>query len=346
MMDDNFLIRSAAVDITNKCNFRCLHCYNKSGEHINRESEMNDNEILKVMNEIIELQPDSICLCGGEPLLRVNLIYKICKLVKSKNPNISLNMVSNGFFMTQEIASNLKKSGINLIQISLDGSTEKSHNWLRNNDLAFKMAINAIKIVSDMGIRVNVACTPTKINYNEIESTINLCSRLGVNTFRLQPLMIMGRGSKLSNYVLNDEEYHRLSLKIKELSSEQKEMRIEWGDPLQHIENILYTKKKSSFIDFGISAYGDIMISPYIPVMVGNIKKEMLVNYVDKGLKDIFLDPFIKKVASLITDWGEMNMNKTSPLFPVLGSEKNINYDLIRKEDNDLDVINAILKME
>lgn len=58
MENSSYMIRSVAIDITNKCNFRCLHCYNYSGEH-NRESEMSDQEILNIINEICDYQPDS-----------------------------------------------------------------------------------------------------------------------------------------------------------------------------------------------------------------------------------------------------------------------------------------------
>lgn len=53
MENSSYMIRSVAIDITNKCNFRCLHCYNYSGEH-NRESEMSDQEILNIINEICD----------------------------------------------------------------------------------------------------------------------------------------------------------------------------------------------------------------------------------------------------------------------------------------------------
>lgn len=100
MTGNSYVIRSAAIDITNKCNFRCLHCFNHSGEQ-KRETEMTDDEIINLFNDIIDYQPDAICICGGEPLLRVDLIYKLCELVASKNDIINLNMVSNGFLFNE-----------------------------------------------------------------------------------------------------------------------------------------------------------------------------------------------------------------------------------------------------
>lgn len=75
-------LRNASLDITYDCNFRCLHCYNSSGEHYNKRVELSDEELLRVGKEIAALEPDTLCLCGGETLLRKEMIYEICKSVK------------------------------------------------------------------------------------------------------------------------------------------------------------------------------------------------------------------------------------------------------------------------
>ena len=91
-------LKSVAIDITYKCNFRCKHCYNSSGEHQRNSKELSDDEILKIVDEICDYYPESICMCGGETLLRVELICKVAELVNKKsNGKISLNMVTNGY---------------------------------------------------------------------------------------------------------------------------------------------------------------------------------------------------------------------------------------------------------
>lgn len=343
MNDYKYLIRSASIDITNKCNFRCLHCYNYSGEH-QREREMNDDELLKIFEEIARLNPDSICICGGEPLLRINLVYRICDLVKKINSNISINMVSNGYFMNQDIAANLKKKGLNSIQFSLDGLTEYTHNWLRNNREAYGHVINAIKIALDEKLIVHLACCPTKKNFNEIKDIIGFCQNLGIGLLRFQPLMVMGRGTVLKDYALTDEEYMNLARLLKEKNN--KKMAIEWGDPLEHLTNIAFTNKIDSYIDLGISAYGDITVSPYLPIIIGNIRKRSLMEYLEVGIQNIYLDSFIKKCAVLMTDWNKMNLHMQYEIFPRVGIDRNINYDLLDKANNDIDIVQQVMELK
>lgn len=129
---------------------------------------------------------------------------------------------------------------------------------------------------------MGVACCPTKVNYDELDKVVELCSDLGVKMLRMQPLMLMGRGAALKNFELSDEEYHKLSRKIKQYSNQK--MIVEWGDPLQHIQNIVTTHLHNSYVDLGISAYGDIMVSPYIPIKIGNIRNRKLQEYFEIGL--------------------------------------------------------------
>lgn len=298
-----------SLDLTYKCNYRCLHCYNSSGTH-NYAVELSDNQISSVVNSYIALRPRSFCICGGEPMMRKELLYKIIRQYFESEPVNSCNMVSNGFFIDEKAARELKQAGINSVQISLDGATAKSHNWLRNNDEAFMRAIKAIQNLRSLDIPVSVACTPTKINITEIDELINLCLKYGVMMFRMQPIMNLGRGKNLKNLFLNNLEYMKLSRKLLAKSTELEKigMRVEWGDPISHLVEISAGTGRMNFLH--INAYGDIQLSPYLPINFGNIKKHTLDEYFDKGLEDIIFNKFVQKLAGLISSANEMSLSE------------------------------------
>lgn len=52
-----------AIDITNKCNAKCLHCFNRSGNGLLR-NEISDREMLEIFKEIAVIKPFSTCFCG------------------------------------------------------------------------------------------------------------------------------------------------------------------------------------------------------------------------------------------------------------------------------------------
>ena len=163
-------LNSVSFDITYKCNYRCKHCFNSSGNRP-RNLELTDEQVRKIVHDIAAQAPDSMCICGGEPLLRKNVVYNILEIMKKESPSTILSMVTNGSFMTEEIAQHLKKRGIGKIQISLDGAQPESHDWLRQKG-AFYSAVNALKILKNVGIDHAVAFSPNRKNIKELPDTI------------------------------------------------------------------------------------------------------------------------------------------------------------------------------
>ena len=63
------------IEITNRCNLRCVHCGSSSGSA--REDEMSTGELMRVVDEVGEMGCEAVTLLGGEPLLhrdRPNLV--------------------------------------------------------------------------------------------------------------------------------------------------------------------------------------------------------------------------------------------------------------------------------
>ncbi len=317
-----------AFDITNKCNLRCLHCYNASGENHLEEDELSDGEVLEFIEDISNMNLFNFCFCGGEPLLRKELIYRACEILRAKTPAIHLSMVTNGILLTEEIALKLKDVGVSRVQISLDGSNACSHDRLRNKPGSFDKAINALEILNRVGLESAIAFTPTAFNVDEIEELHQLAIKLGVsNELRTQPLMLLGRAnSHLENIKPTDDQYRKMIRTINRINSEGKGPNIQWGDPIDHL--IRFRTKTSHCINFsGIRANGDLTVSAYLPLVVGNTRKHKFSEYWDHGLSKIWTYEFPKKIAMNITSIEEMN--KPLEALPVVWQDKDIVIDLI-----------------
>lgn len=85
---------SVALVITNKCNLRCLHCFNNSGENDVVANELSDNEVLELVDSICQMHPFSFCFCGGETLLRKDLVIESLRRLSASG--VKCNLVSNG----------------------------------------------------------------------------------------------------------------------------------------------------------------------------------------------------------------------------------------------------------
>lgn len=288
----------ACIDVTYRCTLRCKHCYNFSGDNgIRDRFEMTREELVSLSREIAYLFPHTVCFCGGEPLLRFNDILECINTIREINSKMKVNMVTNGELLTKMKAQKLAESGISMIQVSLDGGTAQSHDWLRNKEGAFDNAVHAIRVLDETrkmypekNIKICVAFCPNTMNKLEVEKAMDFCESLGVDYFRIQPMMIIGRAKRfLQDFVLSDIEYQELLHVVnnrRNFNLRCNKMGVEWGDPIDH----LVSDEKVNYPTLAINAYGDILVSPYLPLSVGNVKRHTLSDYIEKGLLDTIWD--------------------------------------------------------
>lgn len=130
------------IDITRKCTLKCRHCYNHSGEMNN--DELASDELFRIMNDLASTRPDNFCICGGEPLLKKEIIFRFIDHQKKINSEMNIGMVTNGELLTESISEKLIYYGLNNIQFSIDGATENSHDWLRNKKGLFENLLHTI----------------------------------------------------------------------------------------------------------------------------------------------------------------------------------------------------------
>lgn len=287
------------LDVTSKCNCRCLHCYNESGDGL--EDELSDEELLNIANQINSLKPATVCLCGGETLVRKNIVLK---LIKRLNDNVSsVNMVSNGFYLDYQTAKQLKAAGLGFLQISLDGNNQIEHDTFRQFVGAYESALTAISNAIKAGIPIAVSCIPNKMNYKHISRMIRKLYDMGVGQVRLMPLIPMGRGSKIESLLLSAEEYVELQYNLMCINNvEYAGMQyIEWGDPLDHYSRLPANKEIGyKTMQFEIKANGDVSISAYLPIVVGNIREHTIKEFWEMGYKNIWNSDYFGKYLEQI----------------------------------------------
>lgn len=261
-----------AFDITGRCNLRCLHCYNDSGAG---KGDMNAEEIEIAVQKIVRLKPMEICICGGEPLLSPFLFDIIAKL----RPNAAkLMMVTNGFFMDEEIAKKLANSGIDTVQISLDGANSFQHDSFRGAKGAFDRAVSAIKTLKNAKIQtVAVAMILNKLNCNSLKDFFALCEKIGVDAIHIMQMLPLGRGVGVTaNLSPSDEETFRFCRELTKLRRVyESKFSIEWNDPVGSSKFVFNRSKNlGSPFSFSVRANGDVVTDPYFPFEIGNILED------------------------------------------------------------------------
>lgn len=287
------------LDITNKCNFRCAHCYNESGENYVCKNELTDDEIELLFEDLEKIKPFNVCFCGGEPLLRYEIISKVGKKVKGIIPNLSI--VTNGYLLTETVLQGLLDAGINRIQISLDGTTKETYERLRLVDGSFDHAVNALELClryRDRMRELMISYIPTSFNTFQFRELAESWLSKGVDCIRVQPLMLSGRGRENAEDINPKlHQYAQLVKTIFRLQSKYDSNKISYGDPIDHIIRFSkYLTKANTNIT--IKANGNIVLTPYIPISFGNIKDKSLSEYCNDGLLFAWAHPKVQEYSS------------------------------------------------
>lgn len=255
----------------------------------------------------------------------INEIYDIIKELAS-NCGI-VNIVSNGYLLTEGVLLDLKNAGINTIQVSLDGNNTFLHENMRLISGAFKKAIEAIRRASEKGFKVAVSFCPNKLNIYKIEETCKLVKELGANDFRVMPLILMGRGKSMVNMKPSPDEYLWLQQKISKLKDlyQDEDFVISWGDPLDHLTRMPENNKNSmNTYSVEIRSDGKLLLCNYLPIVVGDLNKHSLKDYWHAGYNNIWgnnkLQPYISNLYST---------EQFSSFCPEPYTGRDIVYDLI-----------------
>ena len=319
-----------AWDVTNRCNLKCMHCLNRSGDERYHDfsNELSSSEAIDVCRQIIELNPYSVCLCGGEPLLRTDFFDIVQTLV----PHIqNVNAVSNGYIVDAQLAERIADSGLTMFQVSLDSAHEEMHNQFRANSDSFRRALNAIKTLSThSSIQVAASFCPTRFNIPYFREYVQMLMDAGCFSIRVMPLLPMGRGlDNYRNIKPSPSQYAWLVSEISVLRADfmKDGLYLEWGDPLDHLHRpIIFGHKQ--VICCEIRSNGDISLSIYLPFSVGNVRKHRLKQYWDNGFNCIWDNVMIKDYASRI-----LTVSDFEEIYPKAWSSPRITFDIIDKGD-------------
>jgi radical SAM protein with 4Fe4S-binding SPASM domain len=182
-------------NVTLKCNLKCAHCYINASEK-KLSDELNTDAAKMLIHQIAEVSRPLLILSGGEPLLRED-IYEIIRYGADRG--LRMGMGSNGMLIDDEVTRRLENAGMETVAISLDSSMPERHDSFRGVKGCWEHAINAIKSLKKSSIQVQVNCTVTKQNYDEVDDIMSLAEKLGVENFHLFFLVPTGRGTDIED---------------------------------------------------------------------------------------------------------------------------------------------------
>lgn len=162
-----------SVDFTDYCNLRCLYCYNP---YLLETRSFMSEEVFSALLAKLDNQPvNRIRISGGEPTLHPQLGHYLSELAKRCR---FLSLISNGQWMDEAIADTILRSGVSLIELSLDAGGTETYEKSRPGASYNKFMTNLIglarlkkKLKVQCLIKIRLMLRPSTLSFKTREST-------------------------------------------------------------------------------------------------------------------------------------------------------------------------------
>jgi len=164
---------SVHLDLTYRCNERCIHCYLDHEDH----GEMKTAEIKNVLEQLADSGTLFLTLSGGEIFLREDL-FDLLEFARSLHFDISLK--TNALLIDAERARKLRALNVRRIQISIYSAEPAVHDAITKVRGSLERSLTAIRFLQAEGLQVKIACPLMKQNLTAYRNVQALAAELGV----------------------------------------------------------------------------------------------------------------------------------------------------------------------
>src|ERR1700686_443002 len=189
---------SVQLDLTYRCNERCVHCYLDHHDH----GEMTTAEIKDLLDQMAAAGVFYLTISGGEILMRRDF-FEILEHARLRTFCVKLK--TNGILIRKQEADRIKALGVESVQVSIYSHIPEVHDAITKLPGSLVQSIEAIRRLRAHGIQVTIANVLMVQNVNDFEGVRALAAELGAR-FIMDPTVTPMMDGDRSILSLNVDE--------------------------------------------------------------------------------------------------------------------------------------------
>ncbi len=163
------------LEITKKCNLKCLHCYMDAKNSGCFKSIMNLDDWEKIICELAEISCKSIQFIGGEPLL-VKFLPDLVKF--SRSLNLDVEVFTNATLISDFWIELLKDYNV-VVKTTIYSRRDNVHDLITRKIGSYKRTIDNIFKMKERGINVQIFTVMMRQNEEYFKETAMFLKELG-----------------------------------------------------------------------------------------------------------------------------------------------------------------------
>ena len=261
---------SVQLDLTYRCNERCVHCYLDHDDH----GEMTTTEVKHLLDEMADAGVFILTLSGGEIFLRKDF-FEILEYAR-RRLTFCVKLKTNAILIREREAARVRDIGVESIQISIYSHRPEVHDAITLVRGSLDRSLNAIRFLKSQGLRVVIANVLMTLNAQDYTGVRALAGELGVEC-TLDPTitpMMDGNRSVLSLGV--DQSVLRQIFRDSDLVGNVDEF---CAIPAPAQESDLANLPCSAgHTACYVSPYGDVFPCVQFPLPTGNVRRQRFID--------------------------------------------------------------------
>ncbi len=276
---NNNKLFSASLELTYRCNEKCIHCY--VDDCLPEGRELSFDEYKSVLHQLKELGCISLLLTGGEVCLKKEFI-EIARYAVSLG--FLVDVYTNGLEMTDEQFDALCEMKVNSVSFSLYGAEASVHDAITKVPGSFEKSLKRAMMFKCAGVDTYIKTVAIKQNINNLESLCKLGRRLGINVKIAAFIIDTHTGISAQPYRLDTQEERRAVMSL--IDKYDKKIRI---DGVRDMDSSVCN---AAFSSLSIDPYGGVHPCLTFSTAAGSVR--------DDSLKDIWENSdFMNEVRNL-----------------------------------------------
>jgi AdoMet-dependent heme synthase len=259
----------AQLDLTYRCNERCVHCYLDHHDH----GEMTTAEIKHLLNEMAEAGVFILTLSGGEIFLRKDF-FEI--LEYARELMFCVKLKTNAVLIREREAQRIRELGVESIQISIYSHRPEIHDAITLIPGSLKRSLDAIRFLKSQGLKVLIANVLMTQNRQDYPGVRALAAELGVECTLDPTVTPMMDGNRSTVSLGVDHSTLREVFRDPSLVEDVEEF---CATPAKAGENELEAIPCSAgHTACYVSPYGDVFPCVQFPVATGNVRQQRFID--------------------------------------------------------------------
>jgi radical SAM protein with 4Fe4S-binding SPASM domain len=263
---------SVQLDLTYRCNERCVHCYLDHEDH----GEMTTAEILGLLDQLADAGVFFLTISGGEIFMRRDL-FEIVEHARRRQ--FSVKLKTNAVMVKPAKAARLAKLGLEAVHVSLYSHKADVHDAITLLPGSFRRTVAGALALKAAGIKVgfsNVLMTHNADDYHGVQA---LAAELGID---------YGLDATITPMMDGDRSILALNVDAARLQAIYRDQGVTGGQseslcaaptgPLAEQDAFATLPCSAGHTAAYVSPYGDVYPCVQFPYKVGSVREQRFID--------------------------------------------------------------------